>query len=115
MPRIAIAVVVIAHAIVTGVVWTAPLLPDAPFNPARSWLLGESRAIAAPASVVIAVALAACGIGLLLGQPWWAPLAIAAGAAAAAFTLVYFNPWLSLGLALNAGIAAVAADSLSAS
>jgi len=99
---------IIAHALITGVVWTAPLLPDAPFNPGHSWLLGDSRPFAAPASVALALALAGTGIGLLLNQPWWAPLGLAAGAVAAVFILIYFNPWFSLAIAINAGLAIAA-------
>jgi hypothetical protein len=114
MPRV-IGWLIIAHAVITGVVWTAPLLPDAPFNPGHSWLLGDSRSIAGPASLILALALAATGVGLLLNQPWWAPLGLATGAAAAAFMLVYFNPWLSLAIGINAAIAIAASSNLSAS
>lgn len=111
MPRL-IGWLIIVHAVITGVVWTAPLLPDAPFNPSHSWLLGDSRTIAVPVSLLVAVALAATGVGLLLNQPWWAPLGLGSGAAAVAFILVYFNPWLSLAVAINAVIAIAAASSL---
>ncbi len=113
MPR-SIGWLIIAHAVITGVVWTAPLLPDAPFNPSHSWLLGDSRPVAGPAGLILALALAATGIGLLLNQPWWAPLGLATGAAAAVFVLVYFNPWLSLAIAINAAIAIAASSSISA-
>lgn len=105
---------VIAHAVITAVVWMAPLLPDAPFNPGHSWILGDSRAITVPASLVLALALAATGIGLLTGQPWWAPLGLATGAAATIFTVVYFHPWLSLAIAVNAVIGIAGASNLSA-
>lgn len=102
----------IVHAIITGVVWSAPLLPDAPFNPSQSWLLGDARHLAVPASLVLAVALCATGIGLLTGQAWWAPVGLATGATATVFVLLYFNPWLSLAVVINAAIAAAAAASL---
>ena len=106
--------VIIAHALITGVIWTAPLLPDAPFNPSHSWLLGDSRPIAAATSLLLALALAATGVALLLNQSWWAPLGLATGAAAAVFMLVYFNPWLSLAIVINAAIAITATSNLSA-
>lgn len=102
----------IAHAVVTLAVWVTPPLPEAPFNPAHSWVLGDSRAIAVPASILLAVTLAATGIGLLLGQPWWAPLGLVSGIAAAAFVMVYVNPWLILAVAINAGIAVAASQHL---
>lgn len=112
MPR-SIGWLIIAHAVITAVIWTAPLLPDAPFNPSHSWLLGDSRSIAAPAGVLLALALAATGMGLLLNQPWWAPLGLATGAASVVFMVVYFNPWLSLAVAINAAIAIAASSDLS--
>lgn len=103
----------IAHAVVTLAVWVTPPLPEAPLNPAHSWVLGDGRAIAVPASILLAVTLAATGIGLLLlGQPWWAPLGLVSGIAAAAFVMVYVNPWLSLAVAINAGIAVAASQHL---
>lgn len=111
MPRF-IGWLIIAHAVITGVIWAAPLLPDAPFNPSHSWLLGDSRPVAAPAGLILALALAATGAGLLLNQPWWAPLGLATAAAAAIFTVVYFHPWLSLAVAINAAIAIAASSNL---
>lgn len=108
MPR-SIGWLIIVHAVITAVVWMAPLVPDAPFNPGHSWLLGDTRGIAAPASLLLALALAATGTGLLLGQAWWAPLGLAAGVAGAGFIVVYFHPWLSLAIVINAAIAIAAA------
>jgi len=113
MPR-PIGWLILIHAVLTAVVWAAPLLPDAPFNPGHSWLIGDSRSIAVPTSLILALALAATGVGLLSGQSWWAMLALAAGAVGALFTLVYFNPWLSLAVAINAAIGLAGAADLSA-
>lgn len=111
MPRF-IGWLIIAHAVITGAVWMVPLLPDAPFNPSQSWILGDSRSVAGPTSLILALALAATGIGLLLNQTWWAPLGLVAGAVAAVFVLVYFNPWLSVAIAINAAIAISAAGTV---
>ncbi len=107
-------VFLIVHALITLAVWVAPLLPDAPFNPAHSWLVGDSRTITVPTSILLAVALATTGIGVLLGQPWWAPLGLTTGITATAFVVIYFNPWLSLAIAINAAIAIGAAQNLPA-
>jgi len=103
---------ILVHAVITAAVWTAPLLPDAPFNPGHSWLLGDSRTISAPTGLLLGLGLAATGIGLLSGQPWCAPVGLATGAAAAIFVLIYFNPWLCLAVAINTGIAITAASTL---
>lgn len=56
--------------------------------------------------------LATTGIPLLTGQPWWGPVGLATGAAAAAFALVYFNPWLYLAIAIviNTGFSGLSAS-----
>ena len=105
-------VLLTAHALITAAVWVAPLLPDAPFNPAHSWLLGETRHVSLPTSIALAVALAGTGLGVLLDQSWWAPLGLAGGIGAALFTVVYFHPWLSLAIVINAGIALVTTQHL---
>lgn len=105
-------VLLIAHALITAAVWVSPLLPNAPFNPAHSWLLGDSRNVSVPTSIALAVALAGTGLGLLLNQAWWAPLGLASGICAALFTVVYIHPWLSLAIAINAGIALIATQHL---
>lgn len=112
MPR-AIGWLILVHAVITAAVWAAPLLPEAPFNPGHSWLLGDSRPISAPAGLLLALALATTGVGLVTGQLWWAPLGLATGAAATLFVLIYFNPWLCLAVAINTGIAIAAASTLS--
>lgn len=104
MLRTAIGVFLLAHAAVTAVIWLAPLTDGAPFNPNHSWLFGDSRAIAVPASVLVAIGLAVTGVALLTHQEWWAPVGIASAGAAVAVMLLYFNPWLLMGIAINAGV-----------
>lgn len=108
MLHTALGVFILAHAAVTGVIWLAPLTDGAPFNPSHSWLLGDSRAIAAPVSTVLAVGLAVAGVALLGHQAWWAPVGLAFASAAVAFMLLYFDPWLLAGIAINAGLAIAA-------
>lgn len=111
MLRTALGMLLVAHGAVTAAIWLAPLAPDAPFNPNHSWLLGDSRTFAAPISGLMATGLAITGVALLSHQTWWTGAAIGFGTTAAAFMLLYFHPWLLLGIAINAATAAAAISS----
>jgi hypothetical protein len=110
--RIALGVLVVAHGLITGAIWTAPPTPDAPFVAGHSWLLGDSRFLAVPVSILLALGFALAGVGLVLDQAWWAAFGLAAGVGALVFMLMYFNPWLLAGLAISGGIAFAAGHTL---
>lgn len=112
MLRITLGVLVVAHGLITGAIWTAPPTPEAPFAAGHSWLLGDSRFFAAPVSILLALGFAVAGVGLILDQVWWAGFGLAAGVGALVFMLMYFNPWLLAGIAISAGIAFAAGHAL---
>ncbi len=98
-------IAVIAHGIITGIIWGVPLPADAPFDAANSWLLGASRPVAATVGLIVAAAFIAAGIATLSGASWWPWLAVIAGALGAVFMVVYFDKWLIAGVAISAAIA----------
>lgn len=112
MLRIALGVLLLAHGLVTALIWAAPHTPNAPFDAGHSWLIGDSRIVAMPTSLLIAAGLAIAGVGLILTQSWWAPFGLVAGAGSLAFMLAYFSPWLLAGIAINAGIAIAATQTM---
>lgn len=112
MLRIALGVLVLAHSLITAAIWTAPHTPDAPFDAGHSWLLGDSRTMAMPASILLAVGLAITGVALIIDHDWWAPFGLTAGAGSLVFMLAYFNPWLLAGIAINGAIAIAATHTL---
>jgi hypothetical protein len=60
-----------------------------------SWLLGgivgegATRAVAAGLFLVPTIGFVAAALGLLLGQPWWRPVAVASAAVSLAGTALY--------------------------
>ena len=88
--------------------------PEWPFEMARSWLvtgagldpalvrtLGTAMVIA---TVALFVAAGLSTVGWLVPTEWW-PELVVAGATAAAVTLVmFFHPWIVLGLAIDAAL-----------
>lgn len=107
MWRYVFAAFLIAHGLVHVTVWLAPASSDAPFRVDHSWLLGSgepahrtSIALAACAAIVFTTA----GVALLVGAPVWEALTLAGAVMGLAVSLLYFNPWLLLDVAINAGL-----------
>ena len=88
--------------------------PEWPFEMARSWLVtgvGLDAALIRALGTALVVAtialLAAAGlatVGWMVPPDWWSALVVG-GAAASALTLIlFFHPWLVLGLAIDAAL-----------
>ena len=112
MWRWLIALFLVLHGLVHAAVWAAPVDDDAPFDPKQSWLLdglglgGGTRMLSVLLALAATVGFVAVGIGLLAQQGWWRPLAVATAAASLGLILLYFNPWLSVGLAIEVAVLA---------
>jgi hypothetical protein len=98
----------IAHGLVHLAVWLPEPKEDAPFDPGRSWLLGESRwltralATMACALLVLAGGLVVAGAGLGSG------LAVAGAGVSLVLVLLSFHPWLLGAVAIDVAIVVVA-------
>jgi hypothetical protein len=88
--------------------------PEWPFEPAHSWLvtaIGLDPALVRALGIALVVAtialLAAASlatVGWIVPAGWW-PALVVGGAAASALTLIlFFHPWLVLGLAIDAAL-----------
>jgi len=88
--------------------------PEWPFEMARSWLVTGAgldpalvRALGTAmvlATVTLFIAAGLSTVGWLVPPEWWSGL-VAAGAVASAMTLViFFHPWIVLGLAIDAAL-----------
>ena len=105
--RWVIALFLVLHGLVHAAVWAAPMDDEATFDPKRSWLLdglglgGGTRTLSILLALVAMVGFVAVGVGLFAQQGWWRPLAVAAAAVSLGLILLYFNPWLSVGLAIE--------------
>ncbi|MDG9701613.1 hypothetical protein [Streptomyces sp. DH37] len=113
MIRAVAVVLLVAHALVHFRIWVTPPDPEnpPPFSPSRSWALSAahvteetSRAAATGLAVVTALLYAIAGVALLADAGWWAPAAVVAAAGGLVLKVVWFDPWLLLGIALDAGI-----------
>jgi hypothetical protein len=88
--------------------------PEWPFEMAHSWLItgaGFDPALVRPlgtamvlATITLFIAAGLSTIGWLVPQEWWSGLVVA-GAVMSALTLVmFFHPWIVLGLAIDAAL-----------
>jgi hypothetical protein len=104
----------IAHGLVHLAVWATPYDPEkSPFDPKRSWILESvgirsARPLLRAAAVVCALAFAIAGVAVLAGIDWGAEVAAGAAIGSIVLTVVTFNRWLLINLALNAAIVAIA-------
>jgi hypothetical protein len=105
MARPLLGSVLIGHGFVTLVVWSSPKPAGAPLAPSHSWLLGDARSLAVRAALIAGAGFVLTGVAYLGHRVWWAPAALASGLLGVALTLVYFNAWLTAGLAISASVA----------
>jgi len=111
MTKLLIGGFLIAHGLIHVAFWATPRGPDQPFDSSRSWLLelfGISAGSARTISIVLAVAAAtgfiAAGIALFAGSDSWHVIAIVTAAGSLPLFVLFFNPWLTLGAAIELGI-----------
>jgi hypothetical protein len=112
MLRILFGLFLVAHGLI-HVSYLAPTPPDAgsgwPFNLGRPALLG---ALGQPALQMVGVGLALIAIaglvaaglgwlGLFGANGWWAPVAIAGSVASVLLLVIFFHPWIVLGIAID--------------
>ena len=104
MIRVLLGASIVAHGLVTALIWISPAKADAPFQAAHSWLVGDARPLAAGVALGAAAGFVLTGIGFITQQAWWAFTGIGAGAVALLLMTLFFNPWLLAGIAISAGI-----------
>lgn len=94
----------VAHGAVHLAIWTPSPSGDAPFDPTKSWLLGNQRAIAVVVAVIVGLILIGAGLGLWARSDWRRQLAVAGLIGSLALMIVFFNPWYSLIQTINAAL-----------
>lgn len=107
------------HGFVHLAVWLAPSSEDQPFDPRHSWLSlapGQQRVrVVGTTAVGLASATAVlyviAGAAAAVGSPGWATAAFAAACTGLVLKALWFNPWLSLGVLLDAGVLAAVLSS----
>lgn len=95
---------IVAHGLITTAIWALPAGKDAPFDASHSWLLGDLRAVSVVCGIFVGLAFVTTGVGLLGHFGWWPGAAVVAGLTGAALMVLWFNAWLTLGLAINIAV-----------
>lgn len=104
MLRMILGAVLIAHGLITVAIWAVPPSKDAPFDAAHSWLLGDVRVISVILGILAGAAFVATGVGVMGNVTWWPTSAVIAGFGGVVLMVVWFNPWLILGLAISVAV-----------
>jgi hypothetical protein len=116
MLKIMLGLLLIGHALIHGA-YLAPAPPrtadgpEWPFAMSRSWLvtglgIGPEvvRVLGAALIGLTLVTLLGAGLsamGLLIPEGWWTQLAVSGAVASLAVLLLFFHPWLLLGVAID--------------
>jgi hypothetical protein len=118
-----LAAFLVAHGLAHLAVWLAPAPGDtehaAPFAPDHSAVLAATRVppttihrTAVWLAVAAAVAYVVAGLAVALGSGWTVPLvATAAALLGLALKVLFFHPWLSLGVLFDAAVLVFAVGS----
>lgn len=124
MVRVLFGLFLVAHGLVhAGYVARAPAptpgAPEWPFEMSRSWLItavgmdaAVVRMIGAALVVATIVAFAGAGLawlGFVVPSAWWAALTMAGAGMSLVVLLVFFHPWLVIGLAIDAALLSLVA------
>jgi hypothetical protein len=78
-------------------------------------LFGEVRGVPLVLGVPAGLGFVAAGVSMLGRSAWWPIWAIGAGVVGLILMVVWFNPWLALGLVITVAVPAAGVWALSAS
>jgi hypothetical protein len=108
MWRTAFGVLLVAHGLLTILIWSPSPSPEAPMNTSRSWLLGDARTISVVLALTAGLLIAAAGAGFLSHQDWWSLVGLAGGALSLGLFGLFFTPWWLVAITISAGLVVVA-------
>ena len=83
---IGIGLLLLAHGLIHVVIYAPPTAADAPF------------------AYGSAAALTVAGIGLFAHQDWWQAAAIVGAVLSLLLLILFFNPWITVGVAINVAL-----------
>ena len=114
MVRVIVGLFLVAHGLVHLLYFVPrPDDPAYPFVPKDRWFakaLGlqpsAAKAVARTLAVVCAIALAISGVALLASADLWEPAAVVGSATSLLLMLLFFHPWLVIGIAIDVAILA---------
>jgi hypothetical protein len=70
----------------------------------QSWLIGDRKALAAVSTLAAGALFVVAGIGLWAHAGWWRPVTVAAAVISLMYFVVFFNPLILLGMAIDVGL-----------
>jgi len=108
MWRTAFGVLLVAHGLLTILIWVPSPSPEAPMNTSRSWLLGDARTASVVLAFTAGVLIVLAGAGLLSNQNWWSLVGLAGGTLSLALFGLFFTPWWLIGITISATMVVVA-------
>ena len=107
MWRTASGILLIAHGLLTILIWSPSPSSDAPMDTGRSWLLGEARSASVVLAVLAGLLITSSGVGVLIHQDWWAYAGLAGGTLSLALFGLFFTPWWLVAIAISLALVAV--------
>ncbi|HET6861049.1 MAG TPA: hypothetical protein VFH94_28625 [Streptomyces sp.] len=105
----------ILHGLLHLCVWATPVRSDKPppFDPGHSWVLTAAHVSAAPARVAVlllawftTLVYVLAGAGVAAGAQWGPAAAVVAAMSGLVLKVIWFHPWLTFGVLLDAGVIA---------
>jgi hypothetical protein len=106
--NVLLGLLLIAHGLVHLAVWLAPPADGAPFDPGRSWLIGDARGPARRLAGAACVLFVVAGLLVSLGLSGGPGVAAAGAVVSLVLVALTFNRWLSGAVAINVAIALLA-------
>jgi hypothetical protein len=104
MWRTAFGVLLVAHGLLTVLIWSPSPSAEAPMSTSRSWLIGDARTASLTLAVVAGLLVAGSGVGLLSGQAWWSLPGVAGGVLSLALFALFFTPWWLAAIAISSAL-----------
>lgn len=115
MTRVILGAFLVAHGLV-HLLYVTPGPKDDPahpFVPGSRWIVravgiapGTAKAVAGAMAVLSAVLFAVAGIAALADASMWQPTAVVASVCSLVLMLLFFHPWLLIGIAIDVAIIA---------
>ncbi|CAM5480567.1 hypothetical protein GCM10010329_29690 [Streptomyces spiroverticillatus] len=104
-----VAAFLFAHGLIHLPMWWVSADASAPFDPRHSWAWKRSGTASVVLATATAVLYVVAGAALAAQAGAWSAVAVAAGVTGLVLKAVWFHPWLSFGVLLDAGVVAAAA------
>lgn len=104
MWRTVFGVLLVAHGLVTIIIWVPSPTGKAPINTSRSWLLGDARTLSVVLAVTAGALIALAGAGLLTDLDWWSMIGLAGATLSLALYGLFFTPWWLVAISISGAL-----------